>query len=68
MSTDRAKAETLCSSNKQASKERLKKMSKQLVVKFMLQLHKPPECLDRKCKKECVLSKIKHGKPGRLIK
>ena len=35
--------------NKQAKKEQLKYMSKQLVMKLMLQLHKPPNCLGRKC-------------------
>ena len=34
---------------KQASKEKLNNMRKQLVMKFMLQLHKLPTCLDRKC-------------------
>ena len=47
--------------HKRASKEQLKSMSKQLVMKFMLQLHKPPMCLERKCGKECVLSEIKQS-------
>ena len=36
----RSKEETLRTTNKQASKEQLKNMSMQLVMKFMLQLHK----------------------------
>ena len=34
----------------------------------MLQLHKLPKCLVLKCWEEWVLSKMKQGKPGRLIK
>ena len=43
-------------------------MSKQLVMKFRLQLRNLPKCLKRKCGKEGVLLKIKQNKPGRLIK
>ena len=46
--TGRSKTETLGTSNKHASKEQLKNVSKQLVMKFMLQLHKLPKCLDWK--------------------
>ena len=53
---------------KQASNEKVKNASKQLVMKFMLQLHKLPKCLERKCRKQCVLSKINQSKPGLLIK
>ena len=66
--TGRTKAETLGTSTKQASKEQLKNTSKQLVMKFMLQLHKLPKCLERKCGKEWVLSNIKQSKLGLLIK
>ena len=37
-------------------------MSERLVMKFLLQLHKLPTCLGRKCVKEWVLSKIKQRK------
>ena len=47
----RSMAGTLWTSNKQASKEQLKKMSKQLTMKFMLQCHKLPKSQERKCGK-----------------
>ena len=34
---------------KQAPKVQLKSMSRQLVMKFMLHLHKHPKCLERTC-------------------
>ena len=40
----RSKAETLCTFSKQASKEQLKNVSRRLVTKFMLQLHKLLKC------------------------
>ena len=66
MFTGRSKADTLWTSNKQASKEQLKNTSKQLLMKFMLQLHKLPKWLEPKCGK-WVLSKIKQSKLGRLM-
>ena len=42
--------------------EQPKNMSERLVMKFLLQLHKLPTCLGRKCGKEWVLSKIKQRK------
>ena len=44
----RNKSDTHETSNKDASKEQLNSMSKQLVMKFMVQLHRLPKCLERK--------------------
>ena len=51
----------------QASKEWCKNMSKLLVTKLMLQLHKLRKSPEQKCGKEWLLSKTKQSKPGRLI-
>ena len=67
MFTGKSKADTLLTS-KSFERVQLKNMSKQLVMKFMLQLHKPPNCLKRKCGLELVLSIIKQSKLGRPIK
>ena len=48
--TGKSKADKLWTSNKEASKEQLKAMSKQLVMKSMWHLHKLPKCPERKCK------------------
>ena len=68
MFTGKSKTETLWTSNKQASTEHLKSVSGQLMMKFMLQLHGPRICLERKCGREQVLLNIKMIKPGRPIK
>ena len=47
--TGRCKADTLGISNKHASKEQFKIVSKQLVMKFKLQVDKLPTCLERRC-------------------
>ena len=41
--------------HRQASTEQVKNMSKPLVIKLMLQLQKPPTCLERKCGKRGLL-------------
>ena len=43
-------------------------MSKPLVKKFMLQLHEPPKCPERKMRTRRVLSTIKQSNLGLLIK
>ena len=58
MFTGESKAGTPCTFNKQTSEEQLKNMSKQLVMKFMLHLHKMSRA------EEWMLTKIKQSKPG----
>ena len=36
-------------------------MSEQLLMKFMLQLHRPPKFVERKCRQEWVHSNVKQG-------
>ena len=69
MFTGGSKAETLRTSNEQASKEELKKLSRQLVMMFILQLLGPRKCLERKkAGKKWVPSNIAQSNPGPLIK
>ena len=68
MFAGRSKAETRWTSNRQASIDELKNMGKELVMKFTLQLHKLPKCLERKCEQAWVPSKIKPSILGLLIK
>ena len=50
--------------NKQAKKEQLKRINRQLVMSFILQLHEPQKCLERICLQKWVLSDMLRSNPG----
>ena len=59
-----SKAETLRAFNKLASKEQIKTVSRQPVMKSTLQLYGSRKCLDRKCWQAWVLSNNERSNPG----